>query len=209
MRQAASIDPKDTRCRYYLALLLLCEGDLQRAIAAFREAVAIDPLQENLLYGLAEALHRSGDRDGEIRALREAIRVQSTARKQRPEPSETNGPSTTQLASGGASPEAVTPDPHSEYDEAASEGRIIDGFLEGVMQASLEVLVESIATERGYLALGNALAESGDLSGAISAYDESIRHGEPHTEQFPPPPVPIPFALSSLLPTPTLATLDV
>ena len=199
-RQAVNLDPKDTRCRYILALLLLSEGDLQGAIAAFREAIAIDPLREDFHYGLAEALHRSGNRDGELRVLREAIRVQSLARNQRPEPGEAKGSVTTQPAADGPTSEAVAPPVQAEDAKAAIDEQEMDGFLAGVMQGYVFFLSDSISRKRGYLALGNALAESGDLAGAISAYSEAIRLGEPRTVGFPQRPWTFQFELSKSSP---------
>ncbi len=51
-------------------------------------------------------------------------------------------------------------------------------YLEAYFLGSFWFMVPHVALEQGHLALGAALAESGDLPGAISAYSEAIRLGE-------------------------------
>ncbi len=42
--------------RYYAALDLMAEGDLEAAVAAYRESIAIDPTFTEAMHGLARAL---------------------------------------------------------------------------------------------------------------------------------------------------------
>ena len=55
-------------------------------------------------------------------------------------------------------------------------------YLEAYFLGSFWFVVPHLTLEQGHLALGAALAESGDLPGAISAYSEALRPGEGDTK---------------------------
>ena len=155
-RDAAHADPKDAECRRQLGTLLFRQGDIAGAIAAYRDAIQIDPTRGSDRYALAALMERSGDRVGEIAEIRQAIRIES-------------------LALSRKMPAA----PDAEYVTLFASS-----YLDGLAQGFLAGLSHGLFfEERGNIALGSALAESGDLSEAIEAYSTAIRLSESSNQE--------------------------
>ena len=150
-RQTAKVDPKDAECRRELGVLLFRQGDCPGAIAAYREAIHIGPIRASDHYALAAAMERLGDQTGEIAELREALRIERPLQNQQ-----------------------------SRAASVMSEITLFDDCYLDTAATFFLLAASSIDffEERGYTALGNGLAESGDLSGATAAYLEAIRLGE-------------------------------
>ena len=133
-----------------LGLVLNRMGDWQLAIVAYRDASRVDPKCVRDHYLLAAALEQSGDRVGEIAELREAIRLEQLSLKWVVE----IAPETGEVAL---------------FDDCR-----LNSFAQGFLAGTSSV---SSLGEEGYTALGTALAESVDVTGAIKWYSESIRIG--------------------------------
>ncbi len=156
LRQAARLDPRNAFVQVQLARSLLLGADLAGAIEAFREATRLDPGYINCNYELAFSLCLSGDHAGEVAALRNAIGLEPTAPNKSPWPTlEVPGPEI---------------DSVQQYLELTEEFAFSVYFLHNY--------------DRGHLALGNALVESGDLPGAMAAYGEAIRLKESDETEF-------------------------
>ena len=148
---AARVDPTDAHCRRELGMLLSQQGDWPGAIAALRDAIRIDPGRVGDHYRLAAAVERSGDQTGEIAELREAIRVERLPQ---------------------------VPQPPAGADMSNST-LFDDCYLDSWRQGYLAGVSSNYSFEEpGSIGLGCALAESGDLPGAIEAYANAIRLGE-------------------------------
>jgi serine/threonine-protein kinase len=178
MREAIRLFPKDPDLHRSLGRMLSKQDDLPGVIAAYRDAIRSNQEDVDSHYGLASALWRTGDREGEIAELREAIRIESAPQKPNAQDVAVDYLNAYQfgfLYPGGA----VGGKEEFEYWADFLEADMASAFVEGWLVGSFSRLgLDSPASERGYLALGNALAESDDLRGAIAAYSEAIRRGE-------------------------------
>ncbi|MGO9467684.1 MAG: tetratricopeptide repeat protein, partial [Isosphaeraceae bacterium] len=175
VREAARIEPKDPSNHKSLGLMLLHQGDLPGSIAAYGAAIRVNPSDEELHYNLAWLLERCGDRKGQIAELRAAIRAQSAARNQLQPSTRVRAavPDEAGLQGQRADPVAL--------DEEHQEAILQESLFSECVKIDLGLYFfpyDLFDSERGQIALGTALAESGDLSGAIGAYLEAIRLGE-------------------------------
>ena len=155
LKEAARCGPQNPDCQQPLARFLLLENDLAGAIEAYRAVVRLDPKNFHNLYELAFALCLSGDHQGEIVVLHDATRLESANVNRAESNSRTAG---------------LTPRSVGDYHSLVADTLFTDGYFS--------------AFDQGYLSLGNALAETGDLRSGIAAYRESIRLKEDGRVRF-------------------------
>ncbi len=176
IREVAQTFPNDAYLHQLTGQILLLQKDWPGAIAAYREAIRIKPLDVDPRYHLASALGLSGDREGVIVELREALRVERIP--QHPTDTTvvvgTNSVPPAQKKQGGD--EAVIIE-EPEFNEDAFEAEADNAFIHGLLIGSSSFFKSTLHLERGQLALGTALAESGDLRGAIAEY-KTVRLGD-------------------------------
>ena len=168
--------PGNARAAKDLAALLRVIGDPFVSIAALREALRILPNEPALHFELAEALGRTGDRDGEIAELRKAIRIESGRRDELKQAIAVNAKVAAPSGPKNQVAEALGVKEGMEPVDEVREVEVDNAFFQGFIQGSGKGLPQDI--RRGHLALGIALAETGDPREAITAYKEAIRLDE-------------------------------
>jgi tetratricopeptide (TPR) repeat protein len=177
-RMTSRMDSRNADCRYKLGILLRREGDLHGAVESFRETIAIDPLRVDCFYDLAEAYHRLSEHNEETATIREAIRAQTAVRAKRAATGDGNKAVVDTAIPTPTPPSALDANEDDSFDDGSLEAVLDNAFLQGVQAGRLAFRDFTSEMEQGHLGLGNALAESGDLPGAITAFAESIRLGE-------------------------------
>jgi len=180
LREAARIEPKNSSNHGLLGLMLLDQDDVPGAIAAYRAAIRVNPSAEDLHYDLAWLLERWRDREGQIAELRQAIRAQSASRNQLQPSTGVRAavPDQSRLQKQRADPFGLSDREHGEdFAQDIEFSDTVAAWLQGYFMGYRYSVGLSVS-ERGQVALGTALAESGDLSGAIGAYVEAIGLGE-------------------------------
>jgi eukaryotic-like serine/threonine-protein kinase len=146
-KDAIRIDPRSVFSHDALGELYFLRGDLHGAITAYREAVRVDPSIADSHYTLAWALGLAGDREPEIAEWRDGIRAESTPPNEAPRLVE-------------------------DWEDSPFNDPIAQVLLGDLVTYTTQL---EPVSKQGHIALGNALAESGDLPGAIAEYKAAIR----------------------------------
>jgi eukaryotic-like serine/threonine-protein kinase len=152
-RETARLDPLNGGCRYELGVVLRRSGDLKGAITAFREAIRLAPTESSYHEELADLLGITGDHSAEVTELRQAIRCDKLSQTQRD----------------------ATPVKRS-YGLFEN-----DGCLRDVLAVVFEGFTSSfddLVPSGHYTKLGSALAEGGDMAGALTVCEEGIPLGD-------------------------------
>ncbi len=163
---------RDAIAHFKIAFACRWAGDRPRELAELKEAIRLDPNLPNVHHQLGHTLLSEHDWAGAIKAYREAIRINS-------EDLNCHYELAYALCLSGDHPgeiaslrEAIRLAPHvKDGGELESEAR--QTYYVSDDYKVLDMYLDSF--EQGPIALGNALAETGDLPGAIGSFNEAIR----------------------------------
>jgi tetratricopeptide (TPR) repeat protein len=151
-KDAIRVDPRNAYAHAALGRLYLRRGDLRSGIAAYREALRLYHSDASSHYELAWALSFLGDREAEIAAWRDGVRAAYTPR----------------------APEKAANEPE--------EGSLLNDDILSVLLSNLNDVYYGtplqLYCKQGHIALGTALAEAGDHSGAVAEFNAAIRDRE-------------------------------
>ncbi len=171
LRDQIGRKPNDALVHWKVARWCWLTHDLPSAIAAYRETAAIDPKSAECRRELGQLLFQKGDLQDAITAYREAIRIAPLVGSYRDQLAKVLGHSGDNRSEIAELREAIRLKNNQSQETGPGLGGCVDvdfGFLSGIYSRADEV-------EDLYARLGSALAESGDLSGAISSYRDAIR----------------------------------
>ena len=152
-RETARLDPLSAGCRYELGIVLRRSGDLKGAIEAYRDAIRLAPTYPPFHEDRADLLSRSCDLNGEITELRETIRCEILRRTQGEAPRSKGG--------------------FDLFENEDCLGSMLEGYLEGY-----KINFDASEADTVNAKLASALAESGDIDGAVAVCEEGIRLDE-------------------------------
>ncbi len=176
-REQMGRKPNDALIHWKVARVSWLIDDVPGAIAAYRATAAIDPKSAECRSELGRLLFEKGDLQGAITAHREAVRI---------------APAVGSYHNQLAGVLGLSGDHRSEIAELREAIRLENNrsqetfpMIGGCVDFSFDLRSSNSGGPSYGLhrSLGDALAESGDLSGAIGAYSEAIRLGGlPHLD---------------------------
>ena len=181
-REKIRREPDDWLTFRKIAVLLWLSRDFTGAVAAYREAARANPRDAVCRRDLGSILCRQGDLSNAILAYREAILIDSISADNRYLLAATLERSGDRVGEIAELREAI----RIERIQRNPEVRVytfslfndchLDSFASGFLAGASQFLSYA---ESGHVALGCALAESGDIPRAIEAYTQAIRLAEP------------------------------
>jgi eukaryotic-like serine/threonine-protein kinase len=170
-REQTGRKPNDALIHWKVARYYWLIDDLPRAIAAYRETGAIDRKSAECRCELGRLLFQEGDLLGAITAYREAIGIAPSVGSYRAQLAEALGLSGDHKSEIAELGEAIRLKDSRSLEAPPVLGGCVD-FTFNLKSSNLGGNIYELHTS-----LGGALAESGDVPGAIAAFSEAIRLG--------------------------------